>query len=245
MHTLAWTYLIFTLKNGVMAKVKFSALVSEMRNKLNGSVFSKNRAGNYLRNKVTPVNPQTSFQTAVRSRFGTLSAGFRDLTASQVAAWNSASANFPVIDIFGDTKFLSGIQLYVRLNSNLEQAGQVSIANPPAPALAPTPGLVSVESDVSDGTITATFTEATVVAGQTLMIWATPPVSNGKSYVKNLFRSLGTFTITTNEADITAAYVARFGTLAVGQKTFYRAVYINNTSGQQSVPIEVSTVTVA
>ena len=43
-----------------MAKIKMTAIVADMRNKLNGSVFSRNRGGAYIRTKVTPINPQTS-----------------------------------------------------------------------------------------------------------------------------------------------------------------------------------------
>ena len=42
-----------------MAKILTTAIVADIRNKLNGSVFSKNRYGAYVRTKVTPVNPQT------------------------------------------------------------------------------------------------------------------------------------------------------------------------------------------
>lgn len=228
-----------------MAKVKFSALVSEMRNKLNGSVFSKNRGGNYLRNKVTPVNPQTVHQTDVRSRFGTNAATFRTLTQSQIAAWNSASANFPVIDIFGDTKFLSGLQLYVRLNTNLQLIGESVISSPPNPGLAPTPGLIGFTADIGAGDFAMTFTEAVQIAGNSLLVYATSPMSPGKSFAKNLFRLLGEFPIASNEVDIQTAYVARFGSPAVGQKVMVRAAYVNNTTGQAGVPIELSALVVS
>lgn len=227
-----------------MAKVKFSALVSEMRNKLNGSVFSKNRAGNYLRNKVTPVNPQTTAQTLVRGIFASLSAQWRTLPQTEQNAWNAASANFPVVDIFGDTKYLSGQQLFIRLNANLAQAGGGALTSPPSPSLAPTPGLLSVTADASTPEVELTFTEAAVPGTVTLIVWATPQVSPGKSFVKNLYRSLGPQVITTNTLDIATAYEARFGLLTPGQKLFVKCVYINNASGQQSVPATEFTVIV-
>src|SRR3546814_3353017 len=52
-----------------ISKVKFGALMTDARGKLGGHVFSKNRAGSYLRTKVTPVNQQTSYQTSVRALF--------------------------------------------------------------------------------------------------------------------------------------------------------------------------------
>ena len=71
------------LKIILMAKVLFSALISDMRNKLNGSVFAKNRGGSYLRTKVTPVNPQTVAQVHKRQHgAGNLRGGNRALSGS-------------------------------------------------------------------------------------------------------------------------------------------------------------------
>ena len=117
-----------------MAKVKFSALISEMRNKLNGSVFSRNRAGAYLRTKVTPINPRTSLQNAVRELLTSLSQNWRNLTEAQRDAWNAAVHNFQKTDIFGDMKTPSGINLYTKLNLNLANAGLILIDVPPLPS---------------------------------------------------------------------------------------------------------------
>src|SRR4051794_38926446 len=116
-----------------MAKIKYSALVSDMRNKLNGSVMSQNRYGSFVRNKVTPVNPQTSYQQAARQSLGNLSSSFRELTAGQIAAWNRSGVNFPFTDIFGDIKHLSGQTLFVKLNANLEKVNSPRILQPPLP----------------------------------------------------------------------------------------------------------------
>ena len=50
-----------------MAKILMTAIVADIRNKLNGSVFSKNRYGAYVRTKVTPVNPQSTAQQNTRN----------------------------------------------------------------------------------------------------------------------------------------------------------------------------------
>ena len=168
-----------------MAKVKFSALVSEMRNKLNGSVFSKNRAGNYLRNKVTPVNPQTIAQVAARNRLSSWSQAFRGLTAAQIASWNSAVEQFKTTDIFGDMKTPSGINLFTRLNINLDLVGGTNITTPPLPVtLGQIEGLALV-SDVSSSTVTLTWTSGAVPANTAWLIEATPCISAGKSFVKS------------------------------------------------------------
>lgn len=53
------------------------------RGKIGGHVASKNRSGAYARIKVTPVNPQTTFQQVARNLLTSLSQGWRALTQAQ------------------------------------------------------------------------------------------------------------------------------------------------------------------
>ena len=95
-----------------MAKIKYSALVQEMRNKLNGSVLSKNRYGNYVRNKTTPVNPQTVFQQNQRSRLSAVSQAWSSLSEEARRGFARLAENHPYTDIFGDQKKLDGKAMF-------------------------------------------------------------------------------------------------------------------------------------
>ncbi len=116
-----------------MAKVKFGLVVSDMRNKLNGSVFARNRGGAYVRTKVTPLNPQTAAQIGARSLLTSLAQDFRSLTQEQITAWNNATTQWQTTDIFGDSVSPTGLGLYVRLNANISNAGGTLITLPPSP----------------------------------------------------------------------------------------------------------------
>jgi hypothetical protein len=227
-----------------MAKVLFTAVVADMRNKLNGTVFSKNRYGAYTRTKVTPVNPQTTFQSAVRTNFGNTSGAWRGLTQAQRNAWIAQAQFFPIIDIFGNSKVLSGQALYQQLNRNLFTAGQSAISSPPSPAAIPAFYAVSCASSVA-GADTVTASVTTVPAGHTMMVAVTPGLTPGIGFAKNRFRVLETATLTASVATITTAYRARFGTPVAGNKLFVKLYLIDNTTGQMSVPSEVSTIIVA
>jgi hypothetical protein len=211
-----------------MAKIKLSAVVSEMRGKLNGSVFSKNRGGAYLRTKVTPVNPQTIAQGNVRARLTTFSQAWRSLTAAQIQAWNAAVSNFVGTDIFGDIKTPSGINLYNKLNLNLAAAGQTAISNPPLPVGVGYVSALSLAADASASTIAATFTAVGGSAGQTVIVQATKGVSAGKNFVKSEYRQISTFSgSATSPQAIGAAYVTKFGTMTTGQKIFVRLAFVD------------------
>lgn len=227
-----------------MTKIKYSALVSEMRNKLNGSVLSKNRAGNYIRNKVTPVNPQTAFQQANRQQLGAMSSEWRGLSEAQRQSWLNATSSFPYTDIFGDRKELDGKALFTKLNLNLLNAGQATINDAPAPVGVPVIAISAMTADQVDG-IEFTINETTVPAGFSLLVYATAPVSAGTYFVKNKLRLLGTATAAAGVVDITTAYNARFGAPTVGdvgKSVFVRVAFVNNTTGQLGVAVAASAV---
>jgi hypothetical protein len=67
----------------------------EMRGKLGGNVFSRNKAGAYVRAKVTPVNPQTVRQQTARYNFGNMSILYQNLSAAAKDCWQVfASTHF-------------------------------------------------------------------------------------------------------------------------------------------------------
>lgn len=230
-----------------MAKILFSGVAGvDMRGKLNGSVFSKNRGGAYVRNKVTPVNPQTAAQQNVRNRMSTNSQAWRGLTETQRQSWIDGAANFPYTDIYGFTKILSGQQLYVKLNNNLAQILQPAITTCPAPVAIPAIGLMSVVADDSANTVIVTTDLDPIPLNYTLVILATPNVTPGKMFVKNLYRFTSILTGgAAGPFDISADYVPLFGDPVTGQKIFLRAFIVSEVTGQAGIPVQAMTIVVA
>lgn len=215
-----------------MAKIKLSAIVSEMRGKLNGSVFSKNRGGAYIRTKVTPVNPQTVAQGNVRATLTGLSQAWRNLTEAERTAWNNAVNAFGKTDIFGDIKIPSGIALHNRLNLNLAAIGVAPITAPPAPS--PVGYIDSLTITAAAGTpaLSAAFTGIDLDATQSIIVEATAPQSAGKSFVKSEYRQISVISATaTSPANLLAAYTAKFGALVEGQKVFVRFRVVSEVTG--------------
>lgn len=226
-----------------MARIKYSALVSDMRNKLNGSVLSKNRAGSYVRNKTTPVNPQTPYQQAVRQRLGALSTEWGGLTQAQRQSWLASTSSFPYTDIFGDKKELDGKSLFIKLNSNLDNVGRPTIMTAPASVGIPVFGLVSAIA-TPGGTGLDSFelqlSANTIPAGFALAVYATPPIKPGVEFVKNKFRYLGVVPVVSGVADIADLYVNRFNpAFPTGYTCSVRVALVSTTSGQMGVPTGV------
>jgi hypothetical protein len=228
-----------------MAKILTTAIVADIRNKLNGSVFSKNRYGSYVRTKVTPVNPQTTSQQNVRNRLATNSQAWRGLTESQRQAWIAAAANFPTTDIFGNTKILSGQALYVKLNNNLALTGTAAIADPPTPVAIPALSLLTLVADDSANTVILTGTTP-VPSGFKMAVFGTPNITPGRNFVKNQFRFVeAAAAAATSPFALTTPYVALFGDPVEGMKIFIKAFYISTDTGQAGIPVQIQTIVVA
>jgi len=230
-----------------MAKVKYGEMIADMRGKVNGTVHSKNRSGAYMRNKTSPVNPQTSFQSAVRNSFAQFAQGWRSLTTVQRTAWSNAVDAFSRTNIFGDNYKLTGANLYMALNRIIDTIGGVAITSPPIPAAVTAVDTLSVDADVSDATMVATYTPA-IPATQTVAIYATAPQSAGVKFVKNKYRFIEAIvTADASPYDITASYEAKFGTgwKTAGQKVFVKFVPIITLSGISAPGLESENIVVA
>lgn len=215
-------------------KIKWGALVVDGRNKIGGQVASKNRAGSYLRNKVTPVNPQTTFQVSQRAKFSSFSQGWKSLTEANRLNWNNAVSDYKKTDIFGDIVNPSGFNLYVKLNTMLSITGGTAVTDPPAPVGVSVFSTLSTAAAKGAGTMTCTVLPATLPATEKIIIRATSGQSAGKSFVKSQFRQISVVTtVTAGSINIAAAYAAKFGAVpAAGQKVFVEIVHVNSTTGQ-------------
>lgn len=228
-----------------MAKIKYSALVTDMRGKLNGSVMSQNRSGSYVRNKKTPNNPQTSFQVAARSRIGILSKKWGTITQDQRSQWIAAVDDWQTTNIFGDTIKPSGQNLFIKINSNILIAGGTAVDAPTVKmGVVPTLDLSAVV-DVTGTSIVLTCNPVTVPTGCVAVVEATGPVSAGVKFVKNAFRQLKTLPASsTLSDDLYTDYVARFGSLNVNQRVAFRVSFIRVATGERGLALQTDTLAV-
>ena len=113
-----------------MPSIKFTALVSDMKGKANGSVFSKNKQGNYFRNNVTGGGRKSLAWDQQKSNFSYISTQWRSLTPEQKDAWNSMAANYPALNKFKESYIPSAYQLFMRLNGVLYAKGFQTLTTP-------------------------------------------------------------------------------------------------------------------
>lgn len=235
--------------NKLIMKIKYSALVSDARGKLNGSVASKNRYGNYLRNKITPSNPQTTSQMRFRSLFGSISKNWGALTQSQRNAWDQFAEEHPFNDIFGDSKILQGSAMHQKSNMNLAKVNLPFISVPGEPISLPAIDLITVSLSILPvGTINLLEVDigfsGQTVEDMSIVVYATPPVSAGRSFVKNDYRLIYSEQPDSAEPgvtmDVTSKYIEKYGhEIRDTDKVFVRVALLDNSNGLQSPAWEV------
>jgi hypothetical protein len=220
-------------------KLKFGSFIVGGSGKIGGHVVSHNKGGQYLRTKVKPTNPQSTYQLGVRSRFSTNSKNWISLTDVQRAAWNTAVGIQKKVNAMGDIMILSGKALYSKINQNLGLIGSAAINLPVNAGAGFSLTTFSATVVHATGVTTLTYTAA-IPATHKLVVLATPPMSPGISFVKNKLRFMASYaTADASPITATAAYTARFGTPAVaGQKVHFRAFAIEIASGIASQGVE-------
>jgi hypothetical protein len=149
-----------------MAKIMFSAVVGDARKKAGGVVFTKGRTGAVIRRKVSPVQPRTPAQRAARAQFTALSKNWSTaVTPDDIAGWNALALQYPRKDQFGQTKKLTGLQLFQSCNRNLQSIGITTELDTPPPDLnTEYPGDIAL---VQQAAATITFTAMASASGVT------------------------------------------------------------------------------
>ena len=219
-----------------MARIKFGMMMTDARGKLGGHVFTKARNGATVRTKVTPANPKTSAQGAVRSRFSTISQSWRTLSEEQRIAWNNKASTVGKTNIFGDSYFPSGKNLYVAINTNILTAGGYAINIPPADVVLPDVLLSGIAFDSLAGSLEVSLESLVNPTGNTAIIFCSPCLSKGvfNASGKERYVSAVNLTGTSTVANIYDDYVAKYGALQSGSKIFIKAKIVNVSSGQSS-----------
>lgn len=114
-----------------MAKIVGGSPLGMLSGKMGGLVFSHNQAGQYIRNYVVPVNPNTDAQILARSAFGTASGGYHNLNPTAKSNWGVFAQNVfnPLRGL--NTGQFSGFNAYVALNTGINHAQNLDYESQP------------------------------------------------------------------------------------------------------------------
>ena len=216
----------------------------DIRGKVADLVFSNNAGGSYIRSKVTPINPMSAKQIAARSRLSQMSAEYSyTLTDAQRQEWNQLAKNTPYKNIFGESKNLNGLAMYVKINTHLQMVGAATLTNAPH-NLAVRPLNVDLQQipTTADPAFTVNVTPIPT-ATEMIIFHCTPSIRPSINFVKNLYRYAYSGTVMDTEQILTIP--ANVTTVQVGMKIEGLVYRLNLTTGGVTLGVPVSGTAIA
>lgn len=206
-----------------------------------GVTASHNRFGQYERSRRTPVQPTLSErQSTAKSNFAAASSAFAQLTGSQILAWNAYAEDHPVVNALGQSVKLTGHMMFVSINAQRFNVGADQLSDPPDTSEVFAPTGIVVTADAGPN-VSIAFDA--VAADSYLLVSASRPVSPAVSFNKT-FRQMAVAVAAADEADITAAWLAGYGTVTEGLKIFFKLTPVNS-RGVTGIPVIVSAIIAA
>lgn len=191
-----------------------------------GTTASHNRAGQYYRNRRSPVQPVgTGRRASIRSWFGAASTAWSALTAANQAAWIAYANGHPITDALGQSITLTGHQMFVAVATQLQNVG-VALPTIPPVSSATTAPVASVFTVTHLGVITITLS-GTGSASDFILIAFSAPVSAGVTFMKTFWQQTHAAASSVGGATYGTAYVAQFGTIPAGSKVFLKLTPVN------------------
>lgn len=226
-----------------MAKYTPGPFVSAVSGSIGGTVFSRNRGGQYTRARAVPVTSTTPEALAAKARFATASVAWQGLTDGQRDAWKFWATANPSINTLGNSIILTGQNAFVGNYARCTLAGVPTLTSPPI--IAAPDSLTSITQDGDEGAGDTDLTFAATPLGAAEYIWLNAAVTNsaGINYVQNLLRFCAVSAAAqTSPWDNESVLVARLGTLVVGQKLTVMPRVFSSVSGLLSLPIRGSVI---
>jgi len=203
-----------------------------------GTTASRNRFGQYLRTRATPVNPNSGAQGLVRARMAANSAAWRAITGAQRAGWADLGLSMVRSDSLGQSYTLQGNQAYASVNNNRLLSTLAIVAD--APALVTPAVITSATITLTAASLSIAYTPTPMPAATYLAVYASPQRSAGRSYESDFrFIKLSAVAGATPLVALTE-YTAKFGVPVLGNRIFFSLVAIS--LGFQSGPFTTSAV---
>ncbi|MGH9747182.1 MAG: hypothetical protein ACRD59_13880 [Candidatus Acidiferrales bacterium] len=227
-----------------MAKILLGATIGDARNKAGAIVYSKNRFGAYLRQKVSPVQPRSTAQLNVRSNFTSITKSWQTISATNQAGWTSLASANPVRDKFGNSQILTGAQFYMKVNRILANAGLTQLTAPPADQAVDAPTSSTLTATSGGTPVLSLVIAPTPNTADAVIVRATPGLSKGRSFVQNALKQvIVKAPPVSSPVNLLTAWQALFGTLQAGQKIYTEVHYvgINGAASSPNQTFAIST----
>lgn len=229
-----------------MATIIFGGGITRAVGSHAGTTFAANKGGAYMKAKVKGVNPRSELQLARRTSLGQLSKYYTNtLTDAQRTAWATFASTYPVVNRVGNTSYLSGQQMFTKLNAQVLNTGGAIVATPPASTAVGTPTACTLTPvHGGGGSLGVSNTIAAPTANDKVLIWCSPPLNPGVSFVSSLLRRLPVLLTVNTGTSLTTPYTDVFGIFpsGPGQRVIARIQVVNDATGITSSMLQATAI---
>lgn len=214
-----------------------TGLGGQLSGSTGGVTASRNRYGQYLRNRTVPVNPNSSRQQIARAAFATASQLWKGLSQAQRNAWAAYADGTPVLNKLGESVILSGNAMFTRTFAYVASMGEAPQDYTNAPTV---PGLCSLgQLDLNVVTLSVLngfplIDETPGLSASLFAVQIGPPLSAGANFPGTRFTQFGTLSAV--DEGINTPATVPFGALVAGQRRPCRVTGIDN-DGRLAAPI--------
>jgi hypothetical protein len=149
------------------------------------------------------------------------------------AGWVALANRYPVKDIFGNSRTLTGLQMFQKCNRALQAIETSTILPAPASLVCSAPGNITVTPVSAGSTIAITVTN-NPGPFESPVIFASSPTNRGRSRAGATLRQIKFLANgLAGPYDAGAPFVLKYGAWAVGQRIFVTVRYTENYTGAQ------------
>lgn len=192
---------------------------SQIKGSIGSKTFQSIRGGLIVRERTTPVNPNTPNQNLVRGAMTILSDRWTNgLTATQRDAWNDYAELTPLPNKFGELRNVGGRQMYIRSNLSRQSGGLSLVDTAPS-----TPGVAEeatflVTTDTTVG-VQLDSLGVSLAAGDFITMLLSPPLNQTRNYHSAPYEIVQFVTSATS----LPLELKPPGEVAIGQRFFIRS----------------------
>lgn len=200
-----------------MALISFGTIVTDARGKVGGSVFSRNQAGNVIRNKSIPKRRTTDIKSRYNNVWQYYSQLWLTLSPSEQADWENYATNFTFHNKLGAAVAAQGNIVFAVCSYYNALALKSPFSGAPTYAAPAAVDNIVVTSQLSDQPFYLNFDA--LAADVNLRLYASPWYRQGKrAFMEKRVNSIlfSTLVATNDALDWGAQYIARYGTPPVG-----------------------------
>jgi hypothetical protein len=222
----------------IMASIKYSGFISDVRGSVNGSTFSKNHYGSYMKNKVSPIIPITPFVSKARANLSFFASSWRTLTQSQRDSWKAFASNMTFFNKFGDSYTPSSFNVFCMINMNSFNIDGSFLAESPLYVNPSISELISVTFEDTDVYHMFVNSRSQYTPNNSyLLVYCSNPLSIGTNYIQNRLYFVGYLQpLSSFPLDIYPMFAARFNLSFTPCSINFKFIFMHETSCIASSP---------